>query len=264
MTNRMFAGMPPRITFTHDFHELLNGDLRAGTQLKIRYDPLRIVPKGEPYLFGDPNKPIIAHAAFRKEGVPFSKPLISQGGVLEHPVIDVTGGGSMLTTTFDVPEDAEAVILWFTYASPESGTHFDSENGKNFWFPFVAEHIRVVTGDVVTDRQARRSEFTLMTAAIPAVERVTVRVHPTDGAPIIPDPELGKTGETADDGWPLWSVRAAVPFEAIIRYKVFYWLKGIQYKDDNSGRYYLAPEPPAEKAPPLPKELVEAAQKWKV
>lgn len=257
MIERIFAGRPPIITFTHDFHELLNGDLRPGTQLKIRYDPLRIVPKGEPYLFGDPNKPIIAHAAFRKEQAPVSKPLISEAGVLEHPVIDVTGGGSMLSTTFDVPEDAEAVILWFTYASPESAPHFDTDEGQNFWFPFVAEHIKVVSGDVVS------GEFILTVAAVAEVEGVAVRVQPVGGEALESDPELEKTGEI-DGAWPVWTVRVPVPLNAIIRYKVFYWLKGIKYKDDNSGRYYLAPEPPAERVLELPKELVEAAQKWKV
>lgn len=51
-------------TYTNDFHKLLYGDLRPGAELVVRYDPKRIVPEGEPYRFGDPNSPIVAHAAF--------------------------------------------------------------------------------------------------------------------------------------------------------------------------------------------------------
>ena len=171
----------------------------------------------------------------------------------------------MLTASIEVPSDAETVVLWFTYESPESGLHFDSDGGQNFWFPFVSEQIKVVAADVVTDAQAGRSEFLLTAAAAPNVEQIAVRVQPTDGAPIAPDPELNKTQETDAAGWPLWSVRVPVPFKAIVRFKLFYWLQGVRYKDDNSNRYYLAPRPPAETLPPIPKELVDVLRsgKWR-
>jgi hypothetical protein len=262
MIERMFADLPPTITFTYDFHELLGGNLRPGSQLRLLYDPLRIVPKGEPYLFGDPNRPIVAHAVFRKGDMPVSKPLISKAGILEHPVVDVTGGGSMLTTTFDVPEDAQTVCLWFTYASPESGTHADSDNDDRFWFPFVADQIKVVSADVITAAQGKGGEFTLTVSATPEVERITVRVRPVGGEAVSPDPELEKTGKT-DGSWLHWSVRVPVPVKAIVQFKVYYSLDGIMYKDDNSGRYYLAPPPPVKKVPPMPKELMEVVSKWK-
>ena len=47
MTKRAFEGLPPQITFTSDFHELMRGDLRPGTDMRLRYDPARIVPPGE-------------------------------------------------------------------------------------------------------------------------------------------------------------------------------------------------------------------------
>ena len=42
-----YVGKPAQITFTADFHELLEGDLRPGEPVTLRYDPRRIVPAGD-------------------------------------------------------------------------------------------------------------------------------------------------------------------------------------------------------------------------
>jgi hypothetical protein len=259
----MLTNRPARLTFTYDYHELLRGDLRPGCSVLVRYDPKRIVPEGEPYLFGDPNAPIVAHAAFHAGDAPVSKPVISEAGVIEQPIVDVTGQGSMLTATFDVPDDAAEMILWFSYASPASGMHYDSDEGQNFRFSFPSRELRVVAADVVTDEQAHESVFTVEIACNTLVDRVLVRIRAVNHEDFKQEIDLVR-GEAAGDpqGWPHWTLpRTVVPYGAIIEFKIYYWMWNVRYKDDNSGRYYLVPAP-KRAVPPPPPELAAAAQRW--
>ena len=203
MIERAFSQLPPQITFTNDFHELLYGDLRPGAELVVRYDPKRIVPADEPYRFGDPNSPIVAHAVFCAGEAPMSKTLISPAGVLDHPQVDATGKGSMLQASFLIPKNAEEVVLWFTYASPRRGMHHDSDEGRNFRFGFVAEQIKLLSTDVVSDPQTPYSGVSVRVAAVPAIDRVSVRFR------VVGDPQFGKqeldlakTVDTEPPGWP--------------------------------------------------------------
>jgi hypothetical protein len=264
MIERAFSEGAPRITFTSDFHELLYGDFRPGMELTIRYDPKRIIPSGEDYLFGDPDSPIVAHAAFREGGAPVSKTLLSPVGVVENPNTDATGKGHMLTADFLIPEDAEEVILWFSHAGSKEGMCTDSDDGRNFRFGFIAEQIKLISTDVVSDPQTPYSGFVVKVAAVSAVERVSVRYR------VIGDPKFGKnevdlqnTGETDPSGWPIWEIAGvAVPYRAVIHFKLFYWIAGTRYKDDNNNQYYISPQPKAEKVPPPPKALAAAAKMW--
>ena len=47
-------------------------------------------------MFGDPQRPIVAHARFRDEAQPSEQLLSSPVGILAHPDVDITGQGSML------------------------------------------------------------------------------------------------------------------------------------------------------------------------
>ena len=263
---RIFTNRPARLTFTSDFHELLRGDLRPGCDLLLRYDPKRIVPEGEPYVFGDPNAPIVAHASFHEGEPPVSKPVVSESGVIEDPIVDVTGQGSMLTASFNIPENADEVILWFSYASLQGGMHYDSDGGRNFRFSFPSRELRVVAADVVTNQQTHESAFSVDVACSAEVQRVLVRVRAVKNDDFKKELELTGTETTGDDpqGWPHWKLGPTpVPFLAVIEFKVYYWMRNVRYKDDNSGRYYLVPVPTkGHVPPPPPKELAAAAQKW--
>jgi len=261
MASRTFPPHAPRITFTHDFHELLRGDLAPGRAVTLRYDPLRIARNDPGYVFGDPARPIVVHALFRPGDTPVSRTLVSRSGRLEHPDVDPTGNGDMLEAEIAVPEDAREVELWFSYASPDRGMFYDNDNGANFHFGFPRRQVRVLAADVGSDAQS--GAFSLRVAAIPEVERMRVRlrsVNHEDYDKI--EADLQRTQES-DNGWSVWTLSAfAVPRDAVIQYKLYYWLNARRYKEDNDGLYYLAPEPPAAPVPPPPPELAAAARQW--
>lgn len=251
---------PPRITFTQDFHELVRGDLRPGAVLTLRYDPLRIVRPEDDYVFGDPGRPVVAHLEFRSGTPPLERPLQSRLGMLKTPDIDVTGNGSMLGVQVTIPDDAERLVVWFTYAS-RRGLEYDNDGGRNFWFGFTETEFRLLGTDVAA--RDGGAEFWVRVAAAPGVERVTARLRPVNEADFDKtELDLARTDEV-DGGWPVWSL-AGVPLPAGSRVllKLYYWRGGVRYKDDNEGRYYPAPPPPVEVVPPPPPELAAAAKAW--
>jgi hypothetical protein len=167
----------------------------------------------------------------------------------------------MLTAEIPVPEDAEGLVMWFTYASPYTGLHYDSDSGRNFHFGFTDRHFRVLSATVAEHGGA--SAFAVRAAADPAVGHVTARLTAITHRDF-PKTEVAlvKTG-AVDGDWPVWEVSGVdVPNGAVIRFKLYYWLADIRYKDDNNGLYYLAPQPEPEAVPPPPAALADAAKRW--
>ncbi len=98
-----------------------------------------------------------------------------------------------------------------------------------------------------------------------APETFGVCVRDWNGEATAHEVSLRNTGQKDKQTRPIWSASGiAVPYQSSVQFKIHYWLRGTRYKDDNSSRYYLAPEPPAETVPPPPKELGEAALAWKL
>ena len=269
MRTKLRKGQPAEITFTSDFHELLAGDLHPGGPLLLRYDPRRIVPADEPYRFGDPERPVIAHLRFRADGPGIEVVLRSPAGIVACPDADVTGQGSMLSARLDVPADADRVVVWFSYDRAAGGTVYDSDFGADYRFGFPAREIRRVEATVVRhpdtapDAPGDRLEVTVATPA--GIEAVAVKYT------LIADPgcakhevALQRTGEAGADGDTLlWQGSADVPNGAIVRFKVCYWIEGRRLIDDNAGAHYLAPAPAFDRPPPPPAALIEAAAAWR-
>lgn len=246
MVMRMGRGLAPQITFTLDFHQLLTGELGPGARCAVRYDPLRIVPPGDPYLHGDPSRPVTGYARFRTGGEVTDFALHSPMGVVADPDVDITGQGSALVGMFDVPDDAEEVELWFSFVDAWGQTRWDSAHGSNYHFRFSHDDIEVLQADVTSDPQTPYSGFSVEVSAIPAVTSVTVRyrvVNDPANSHVRLEVPLSRTGED-DAGRVLWAVGGvAVPYRAVITFDVVYVVGGRTFKVDNEGRYFLAPRP---------------------
>lgn len=265
MIKRHFHDKPAYLTFTSDFHELLEGDLRPGGPVTLRYDPHRIVPEGDDYRFGDAQRPIYLHAVFHRGGAEISRILSTPGGTVDLPVRDETGQGYMLAATLDVPADADYVGLWFRFETSTGETVWDNDHGTCFWFRFPSSDIEVVTADVATKARAKTGSFVLEVAAAPTVERVAARfLAVNDSTFAKTQVDLVKTDRSDARGRSIWvTADMPVPAKAILRFKLYYWLDGRRYKDDNSSRYYLAPLPEPEDVPPPPADLAAASAAWK-
>lgn len=222
----------PQVTFTLDFHQLVTGALGPGATCRIAYDPLRIVPKGQPYRFGDPAHPVTAYVQTLPDGEILSRTLVSQIGHPEDWDVDITGRGSMLTASFDVPENCSELAFWFEYDSS-----WDSNYGENYHVRFPAVDIEVQQATVTSDPQTPYSGFGVEVQADPQIDSITCRYR------ILNDPAqrdqkqsvpLQRNGNT-------WSISGvAVPYQSTIAFDLVYTAGGRTFKDDNSGRYFIA------------------------
>ena len=265
MVERARAGRPADITFTIDFHEIVGGDLHPGSLVLLRYDPLRIVPPEEPYAFGDPERPVIAHVRFRAGSAPISVSLHSPAGRVACPDLDSTGQGSMLSARIDVPADAERLTMWFSYSGASGESRYDSDFGANYQFGFPCREVEVMRAAVMRRPDEACDHFELAVLAADWVEDVAAPFF------LVADPgcakhelTLHRTEEIGQNGGgSLWSGGRDLPHGAIVRFKVRYRIAGRPLTDDNTGAWYLSPKPEPDRIPPPPPALLEAAAAWR-
>lgn len=264
MRRRLHAGKPAEITFTYDFHELVGGDLRPVGPVLLRYDPIRIVPAEEPHRFGDPARPILAHVRFGDGEAPVDVPLRSPGGIVSCPYVNLTGQGSMLSAQVLLPEDARRLTVWFSYTTASGVIRYDSDYGVNYEFGFPCREIAVVRATVTRQPNEPGDRFDLTVSTTQAVEDVRVQFSLIgDTACIKHELPLQRVGEAAaQDRGILWAAAIDIPHSATTRFKVCYWIGGRRLVDDNTGAFYLAPEPEPDSIPSPPPALLRAAAAW--
>lgn len=235
-----------QLVFTRDFHELTRGHLERGCPCTLSYDPARIVPPGDDYVFGDPSRPITAFVRFRADGPVTPIPLVSWAGTLEHAPTTVTGQGPMLKGEFRVPEDAEWIQVWFTFVDRSGQTQYDSEFGRNYTFRFLHEELQVERATVEGEPDRPLALFRCRVLAAAGIQELTVRYRIVNG----PSPAeelwaaLQWTGQTDPEGCVYWELPPTpVPCGAVLAFDLHYLLDGNRLKNDAQGRYFIAGDP---------------------
>ncbi|MBK8175139.1 MAG: hypothetical protein IPK66_07705 [Rhodospirillales bacterium] len=264
MKPRAGTGKPAEISFTSDFHELPGGELRPGAPLLLRYDPHRIVPHGEAWRFGDPQRPVIAHVQFHPNATPLDVALRSPAGIVPCPDIDSTGQGSMLSVGIDVPADAEFITVWFSFVNASGTTAYDSDDGSNFRFGFACREIDRLQARIARQAGESSDRFSLILDAAKTVTAIHVQfVRVGDLGSVRTDAPLRAQGTADGDAdRTRWGIEVDVAQGAVLRFRLCYWIAGRRLVDDNSGDWYLAPLPEAD-LPPPPQELLDAAAAWR-
>lgn len=256
MSQRINQSNPPHLVFTEDFHQLLRGRLEPGSTVNISYDPDRIVKPEDDYTFGDPARPVVAHLQFKTGGAVTDLTLASPAGVLEYAPTTVTGQGPMLTGAFEVPADAEWVMVWLSFEGAGGAVRWDSNDGANTVFRFQQEDFRLLEAAVVNGGGAPLSYFTCRVEADEGVEAITARYRVTNNpaTPDYPEAPLQRTEEGAG-GRVVWELKGApVPQGSVVAFDLLYYVGGRRFKDNNQGRYFIAGEPARMQAAGLRRE----------
>lgn len=238
----------PQVTFTLDFHQLVTGALGPGKNCRIAYDPLRIVPKGQPYRFGDPAHPVTAYIQTLPSGEIITRTLESNIGQPEDIDVDVTGRGSMLVAAFPVPDDCTELAFWFEYLDINDQPQWDSAFGENYHIRFPAYEIHVQQAVVTSDPQTPYSGFGVQVSAVSQIDSMNVRYRflnvPSERDQKNVQPMQRGGADPDDSSRTIWSVfGVAVPYRATIAFDLVYTVSGRTFKDDNSGLYFHAPQP---------------------
>lgn len=240
MQLRHNAGSRPQITFTSDFHELVQGDLVPGPCL-LRYDPLRLVNLGEAK---NSHHNIRAYVRFHPVGVEWQGVMALPAGIPLAEQADITGQGFMLNTQLNIPEGCDELEVWFSCSHDGGETHWDSDHGKNHWLRFGLADLTLTTAIIKSDaknaalQDALHFEFT----AKPKVESVSVRWRITN-APGSPRVTTALEHQSTTKTQAIWATPAtgiAVPKGSVVAFDVTYTVKGRTFTDDNQGRWYIA------------------------
>lgn len=239
MQLRQNRGSRPQITFTSDFHELVQGDLIAGPCV-LRYDPLRML---EAHDAEHETHQFQAHIRFHPVGSEWQGKLVLPAGMPVEDLADSTGQGLMLTTIFEIPEGCDELEVWFSCTHPDGYTHWDSDHGKNHWLRFGLADLSLKTARVKSAKKNAAQdtlEFEFATKAkVQAVEvrwRITsIPDFPRQITPLVAAAEkpAGKTWTSPEGGIP-------VPKGATIAFDVVYRVEDREFTDDNQGRWYIA------------------------
>lgn len=241
MGERRHFNEPASLLFTRDFHELRRGRLERGGDCTIVYDPARIIPEGEPYRFGDPERQITGHLRFRDAGPVTDIILRSRVGLLNHVPKTFKADGPMLTATFRVPDDAQQIMAWFTYLCRDGTALYDSDYGRNHTFRFY-DQLRLLDARIVTDPNALRATLTCRVETTADVETVIVRYHITNQpGPKEVERAMKPVGTDTTDDRRVWELAGELlPADAVVALDLIYYVNGNRHKETNQGQYFIA------------------------
>jgi len=234
MVLRYSVNRRPQLTFTADFHELVQGDLIAGPCV-LRYDPLRIVKMRNI----NPPSEIHAHVRFHPSGALWQGKLLLPSNARLQDMADPAGQGVMLDTTFDLPADCEELEVWFCVPQPGGAPSWDSNDGKNFWLRFALHDLQVSRAKVAQVAGQPQDSLDLEVGSVPEVDAITVRWR----LPSATDEPRRETALAATASAPKkWTppTPILVPQAATVVFDLVYYVGGRKFTDDNQGRWYLA------------------------
>ena len=230
---RHSAGRRPQLTFTSDFHELVQGDLIPGPCV-LRYDPLRLLAADN----CNERHEIRASLRFHPRGGSWEGGLVVPPNARLKDLADPAAQGFMLEASFPLPDGCGEVEAWFA-CEHDGRTDWDSKQGANFRLRFPLHDLKITQAKVSASQGASSFEVNVDSAAV--VESLDVRwrlpAQPDEGRHINSLAVASQEG-----GRKQWRNTAtlAVPKDAAVVFDLVYRVGGRDYTDDNQGRWYLA------------------------
>ena len=164
MIHRALEGKPAHITFTMGFRQVAKGDLQPGKKFTIYYDAERLPNERSTYQ-GEPAWSITAYVKFSETGQPHPYVLESRTGPRSPEDHQQIGKRNDHGGHVPVPVNASEVILWFVNTGRSGAVYYDSDYGRNYWFRFVQNDIRVLSDQVVSDPETPYSGFGVQVSA---------------------------------------------------------------------------------------------------
>jgi hypothetical protein len=239
MLKRRGQGQQPQIVFTSDFHELVRGDLLAGS-CNLRYDPHRIVPAEAISGLPATQKPITAHVRLHPGGELWEGDMRFAKASRLVANEDPTGGGTMLEIEWPLREGRDEIECWFSYSDAAGGTLWDSRSGRNYWVRFPAHDLTLRNVEIAAQTAQPFDQFELEVESIPEVDSMSVRWRYMTA---IGDDRQARPLSAAMEGakklWTLSGENASVASNTPLAFDLVYNIGEHAYTDDNQGTWYI-------------------------
>jgi hypothetical protein len=236
---RRGLGYKPKLTFTSDFHQLVNGDLIPGPCL-LRYDPHRIVPRNEIAGLPKTQRPVTAHIRFHPLGQLWEKGLLFRAASRLIVDEDPTGQGTMLETQVPLPKDCDELEVWFSYFDNQGQQRWDSALGQNYWLRFPTHDLQITEAKIIARKNAPLDLFKLELESVSGVQSIDVRWRYTNA---INDARyqraLKPTAAKERKRWALSDDDSGVSSNTPLAFDLIYQVGGHTYTDDNQGTWYV-------------------------
>ncbi len=244
MISPAHSSSDPNLVFTEDYHQLVRGQLSRNVRCTISYDPDRIVPDGDPYKFGDPNRLVRAFVKQRAYGPAQEIDLHSWSGQMEFAPTTLSGEGPTLKGEFTIAPDAEWISIWFEFTRFDGGMEYDSNLGKNFTFRFLEEELQFLDVWVQEVPGNAMDKFVCKIQSPSSIDSMTVRYRVINSSTPQSRTQVPMTKLSSLDNTATWELENVwVPHAAVVQFDVEFYSAGEKVQDDNQGRFYLAAWP---------------------
>lgn len=240
MLKHRSKGRSPQLTFTADFHELVQGDLQPGPCV-LRYDPWRIVPESEILDLPASQRAVRAHINFHPLAESWTGELRLRPGTALELAPDPTGHGTMLGVEFPLPTGCQELELWFSYTDATGQVFWDSAHGANFWLRFPTHDLTVARAEVLPSADASAGQLVVEVQSVPEVDAIELRWRLTQ-FPTVARQRAALLAVAAADGAKTWSTPAgglSVPPGAVVAFDLVYYVNSHKFTDDNQGTWFL-------------------------
>lgn len=117
------------LSFTADFQQTATEAFKPGAEVTILFDSNRLPYERSTNAKGKAEWTISAYTQFAPEGAVSEIKLAPQKGK----------NADTLKGVFTVPADSQEVTIWFLNTGTSGNLYFDSNFGKNYYFPIIAE-----------------------------------------------------------------------------------------------------------------------------
>ncbi len=219
----------PQIVFGRDWSQAVRGQLQPGRAFHLSYDSARLPEVRDTYN-GLPTWSIVAFAQFHPPDGPVTKKALE----FHH--------GEVMGQTFDIPPDADELVLWFSNSGRSGRVFYDSDYGRNYRFRFPGHDIRLVSARFSAEGDDEYGGLSVAVSTPPTVCNVGLEYSiSTDQGPY---PSKGcicleVTGE--ENRRKQWSISEyMVPARRGLEFSISYQIGGHRFRDDNGGRGYEA------------------------
>ena len=240
MLKRLSAGHRPQLTFTSDFHELVQGDLLPGPCV-LRYDPFRIAP--HEHIAGKTALPgkLTVEVVFHPQGTHWSTPFDVQSGRALDIVPDVVGQGTMCKANFNIPEGCEELECWFQYIDACGNRYWDSNQGRNYWLRFPTHDLLMISASVDSSSNKAADTLQMEVTSVSQVGSMEVRWRAMKFGPGTRQISPLSAASSNEPGRTLWSPSdpIEVPQRSPVAFDIVYTVEGRSYTDDNEGNWYV-------------------------